>query len=50
MTPTLIGTDENGDPAFGYVESPELTAVLIELVAKRLPRSFLTEVTTSTVG
>ena len=50
LTPTLIGTAENGDPAFSYLESPERTAVLIELVAETLSPSFLTEVTTTTVG
>jgi hypothetical protein len=49
MTPTLVGADESGTPAFGYIESPQPTAVLIELVADRLPSSFLTEATTRTV-
>jgi catechol 2,3-dioxygenase-like lactoylglutathione lyase family enzyme len=49
LTPTLVGTDESGTPAFGYIESPEPAAVLIELVAERLPPSFLTEATTRTV-
>jgi catechol 2,3-dioxygenase-like lactoylglutathione lyase family enzyme len=49
MTPTLVGADESGTPAFGYIESSQPTAVLIELVAERLPASFLTEATTRTV-
>jgi hypothetical protein len=49
MTPTLVGADESGTPAFSYIESPQPTAVLIELVAERLPPSFLTEATTRTV-
>ena len=50
MTPTLIGTADNGIPAFSYIESSQATAVLIELVAEKLPPSFLTEVTTRAVG
>ena len=49
LTPTLVGADESGTPAFCYIESPQPTAVLIELVAERLPSSFLTEATTRTV-
>jgi 4-hydroxyphenylpyruvate dioxygenase-like putative hemolysin len=50
MTPTLIGAAETGTPAFSYIESPLPAAVLIELVAEKLPWSFLTEVATRTVG
>lgn len=50
LTPALVGTDDDGVPAFGYIEAPQLTALAIELVAERLPPSFLTEVTTTTAG
>jgi catechol 2,3-dioxygenase-like lactoylglutathione lyase family enzyme len=49
LTPTLVGADESGTPAFSYLESPQPTAVLIELVAESLPPSFLTEATTRTL-